>query len=145
MLRICSGWVAAFKSPTKVPTPATRASTPERMSSRSARFAVMRDTLNLRTSSCSEGTRSPDGNLQRFFRGAFVLSVRNGAPIVPVIIDGTGDILGKGSVRIVPRPVRVRVLPPIDPASVGGDDRRLRTVVHARMEAELLAMRGGGR
>ena len=89
-----------------------------------------------------EGTRSPDGNLQRFFRGAFVLSVRNGAPIVPVVIDGTAEILGKGSARIVPRPVRVRVLPPGDPASVGGDDRKLRAVVHAQMEAELGAMRG---
>lgn len=88
-----------------------------------------------------EGTRSPDGNLQRFFRGAFVLSVRNGAPVVPVVIDGTGEILGKGSAHIVPRPVRVRVLAPIDPASVGGDDCRLRAVVHARMEAELAAMR----
>ena len=91
-----------------------------------------------------EGTRSPDGNLQRFFRGAFVLSVRNAAPIVPVVIDGTGEILGKGSVRITPRPVRVRVLPPVDPASAGGDDRRLRAMVHAQMEAELMAMRARG-
>jgi 1-acyl-sn-glycerol-3-phosphate acyltransferase len=89
-----------------------------------------------------EGTRSPDGNLQSFFRGAFVLSTRNKAPIVPVVIEGTGDILGKGSTRIVPRPVLVRVLPPVDPASVSYDDRRLREVVHAQMAAELARMRG---
>lgn len=91
-----------------------------------------------------EGTRSPDGNLQRFFRGAFVLGARNRVPVVPVVIDGTAEILGKGSARIIPRPVRVRVLPPVDPASVDFDDRRLRDVVHERMEAELQWMRGKG-
>ena len=89
-----------------------------------------------------EGTRSPDGNLQSFFRGAFVLSTRNEAPIVPVVIDGTAEILGKGSKRIVPRPVLVRVLPPVDPASVAYDDRRLRDLVHEQMTAELARMRG---
>jgi 1-acyl-sn-glycerol-3-phosphate acyltransferase len=89
-----------------------------------------------------EGTRSPDGSLQRFFRGAFALSTRNRVPVVPVVIDGTAQILGKGSARVVPRPVRVRVLPAVDPASVDGDDRRLREVVHRRMEEELAGMRG---
>ncbi len=91
-----------------------------------------------------EGTRSPDGNLQSFFRGAFVLSARNKAPVVPVVIDGTGEILGKGSTRIVPRPVRVSVLAPVDPASVAFDDRRLSEVVHDQMEAELARLRGRG-
>jgi len=90
-----------------------------------------------------EGTRSPDGSLQRFFRGAFVLSARNEAPVVPVVIDGTGEILGKGSARIVPRLVRVTVLPPVDPASVGNDDRKLSALVHAQMEAELARLRRG--
>ena len=92
-----------------------------------------------------EGTRSPDGNLQRFFRGAFVLSARNKAPIVPVVIDGTAEILGKGSTRIVPRPVRVTVLPPIDPESAGNDDKKLREMVHDAMAAELAKLRGGAR
>src|SRR5262249_54016623 len=91
-----------------------------------------------------EGTRSPDGSLQRFFRGAFALSTRRRAPIVPVVIDGTAQILGKGSARVVPRPVRVRVLPAVDPANVDGDDRRLREVVHQQMAAELARMRGPG-
>jgi 1-acyl-sn-glycerol-3-phosphate acyltransferase len=89
-----------------------------------------------------EGTRSPDGNLQSFYRGAFVLSTRNKAPIVPVLIEGTGQILGKGRFRICPHPVTVRVLPPVDPAVVGGDDRRLRDLVHQQMEAEQRRMRG---
>jgi 1-acyl-sn-glycerol-3-phosphate acyltransferase len=89
-----------------------------------------------------EGTRSPDGNLQTFFRGAFVLAVRNKVPIVPVIIEGTGEILGKGSTKISPRPVLVRVMEPIDPGSVDYDDRRLRDRVHEVMEQELAKIRG---
>lgn len=92
-----------------------------------------------------EGTRSLDGNLQRFFRGAFLLSVRRKVPIVPVIIEGTGEILGKGSTRISPRQVQVRLLAPVDPASVDYDDRRLRSVVHAQMEAELARLRAAHR
>jgi 1-acyl-sn-glycerol-3-phosphate acyltransferase len=89
-----------------------------------------------------EGTRSPDGELQSFHRGAFVLAARNDVPILPVVIEGTGRILGKGSRRIVPVPVTVRVLPPISPASVGGDDRKLRDLVHDAMAAELAKIRG---
>lgn len=89
-----------------------------------------------------EGTRSPDGEIQRFFRGAFVLAARNDVPIVPVVVEGTGRILGKGSRRLVPAPVTVRILPPISPASVGGDDRKLRDMVHEVMTAELAKIRG---
>jgi len=43
-----------------------------------------------------EGGRSPDGWGQDFKGGAAYLSNRTGAPIVPVFIDGTGSIFGKG-------------------------------------------------
>jgi 1-acyl-sn-glycerol-3-phosphate acyltransferase len=89
-----------------------------------------------------EGTRSPDRKLQPFHRGAFALACRTGAPIVPVMIEGTGEILGKGSFHIAPRPVVIRVLDPIDPAEAGGDSKRLRALVHARMLEEQGRMRG---
>lgn len=40
-----------------------------------------------------EGTRSPDGNLGTFRRGAVALAVRSGTPIVPVALVGTAAIL----------------------------------------------------
>jgi 1-acyl-sn-glycerol-3-phosphate acyltransferase len=46
-----------------------------------------------------EGGRSPDGWGQPFKGGAAFLAERTGAPIVPVHIDGTGAILGKGMNR----------------------------------------------
>lgn len=46
-----------------------------------------------------EGGRSPDGWGQEFKGGAAYLSIRTGAPVVPVFIDGTGALFGKGMKR----------------------------------------------
>jgi 1-acyl-sn-glycerol-3-phosphate acyltransferase len=89
-----------------------------------------------------EGTRSPDGNLIHFFPGAFRLAVRFGVPIVPVVVEGTGDILPKGQLFIRPRPVLLRVLDPVWPESVDNDYRRLLEVVRTRMQHELDEIRG---
>jgi len=54
-----------------------------------------------------EGGRSPDGWGQEHRGGAAYLSVRCGAPVVPVHLEGTGRVLGRGDKR--PRPARTRV------------------------------------
>ncbi|MGA1051609.1 MAG: lysophospholipid acyltransferase family protein, partial [Ilumatobacteraceae bacterium] len=55
-----------------------------------------------------EGGRSPDGWGQDFKGGAAYLSSRTGAPVIPVFIDGTGAIFGKGMKR--PKPGRSKVV-----------------------------------
>jgi 1-acyl-sn-glycerol-3-phosphate acyltransferase len=55
-----------------------------------------------------EGGRSPDGWGQDFKAGAAFLSLKTGAPVVPVFIDGTGSIFGKGMKR--PKRGNVRVI-----------------------------------
>jgi 1-acyl-sn-glycerol-3-phosphate acyltransferase len=77
-----------------------------------------------------EGGRSPDGWGQDFKGGAAYLSVRSGAPVVPVFIDGTGAIFGKGMKR--PKPGRTKVVfgAPLRPA----DDENTRRY-NARIEA----------
>ena len=55
-----------------------------------------------------EGGRSPDGWGQEFKGGAAYLSGRTGAPVVPVFIDGTGAIYGKGMKR--PKPGSTKVV-----------------------------------
>jgi 1-acyl-sn-glycerol-3-phosphate acyltransferase len=55
-----------------------------------------------------EGGRSPDGWGQDWKGGAAYLSSRTGAPVIPVFVDGTGAIFGKGMRR--PRPGRTRVV-----------------------------------
>ncbi|MDW3213821.1 MAG: lysophospholipid acyltransferase family protein [Ilumatobacteraceae bacterium] len=77
-----------------------------------------------------EGGRSPDGWGQEFKGGAAYLSSRTGAPVVPVFIDGTGAIFGKGMKR--PKPGRTKVIfgAPLRPAE-GENTRRF----NARIEA----------
>jgi 1-acyl-sn-glycerol-3-phosphate acyltransferase len=43
-----------------------------------------------------EGTRSRDGKLQAFRRGGFFLALEGRAPIIPVTIKGTFDLMPKG-------------------------------------------------
>lgn len=55
-----------------------------------------------------EGGRSPDGWGQEFKGGAAYVSSRTGAAVVPVFIDGTGSIYGKGMRR--PKPGATKVV-----------------------------------
>jgi 1-acyl-sn-glycerol-3-phosphate acyltransferase len=60
-----------------------------------------------------EGTRSPDGRLGRFKKGAFVLAINNGVPVIPVGISGSRAVMPKGSFRIRPGEIRIRVGEPV--------------------------------
>ncbi len=56
-----------------------------------------------------EGTRSADGEIHEFKSGAGFLALRSHCDVLPVLIRGTHDVMGKGS--LVPRrhPVEVRI------------------------------------
>ncbi len=68
-----------------------------------------------------EGTFHPEPGLARFHGGAFAAAARAGAPVAPVAIRGTRQVLGGG--RILPRwgRIEVEVLEPL-PARTGGGD-----------------------
>jgi 1-acyl-sn-glycerol-3-phosphate acyltransferase/long-chain acyl-CoA synthetase len=55
-----------------------------------------------------EGTRSVTGDLLPFKRGAALLGVALGLPVVPAYIEGARDALPKGSWMPRPRPIRVQ-------------------------------------
>ena len=63
-----------------------------------------------------EGTRSRDGLLSTFKKGPFYLAQQTGAPIIPIAISGTQDMMRKGSMAITPGIARVQLLEAIDPA-----------------------------
>ena len=60
-----------------------------------------------------EGTRSVDGKLQRFRRGGFFLAIAGGAPIVPVTIRGTFELMPKGRFGAKRGTVSVVFHPPV--------------------------------
>lgn len=61
-----------------------------------------------------EGTRSKTGELRPFKPGAFELALRTGAPILPILVDGTFTALPKHGFRIGRAQLHVEVLPPIE-------------------------------
>lgn len=83
-----------------------------------------------------EGTRSPDGRLLPFKKGAFFLAEATGAPIIPVVISGTERMMPKGTVRITPGEAYLRFLPPIRPQDATSREDLMERV-RAAMEAEL--------
>lgn len=70
-----------------------------------------------------EGTRSPDGRLYSFKKGAFVLALKAGVPVVPVGISGSREVMPKGSFRVRGGEIRIRVGEPIQVAGYSEGDR----------------------
>jgi 1-acyl-sn-glycerol-3-phosphate acyltransferase len=56
-----------------------------------------------------EGTRSPDGRLQAFKKGVFVMAIKAGAPIVPISVSGSIKIMRKGEMSMHPGTVRITI------------------------------------
>jgi len=86
-----------------------------------------------------EGTRSPDGRLGEFRKGAFVLALKTEVPILPVGISGSRGVMPKGSFRTRRGEVRIRIgeLIPTTGADLPDRDgllRRARGAVLALME-----------
>jgi putative phosphoserine phosphatase/1-acylglycerol-3-phosphate O-acyltransferase len=73
-----------------------------------------------------EGTRSKDGKLGDFKRGAFHLAMQAGVPIVPIVIHNAVDALPNKSMVVRPAEVKVTVLEPIETS-----DWKLRNVAPA--------------
>ena len=87
-----------------------------------------------------EGTRSPDGNLLPFRKGAFFLAAETGAPMVPIIIRGTAAMMRKGSLKLYPKAgageAVVEFLPVLRPQNYAGKEE-LMNAVRSAMETAL--------
>ncbi|MDE3057270.1 MAG: 1-acyl-sn-glycerol-3-phosphate acyltransferase [Bacteroidota bacterium] len=66
----------------------------------------------------AEGTRTRDGKLLSFKRGAFTLAAKSGVPIVPIAINGSFKILPKHSIDIRPSPIELVVEKPIETTNI---------------------------
>lgn len=67
----------------------------------------------------AEGTRSLDGRLLPFKKGAFRIAAGQQLPVLPVTLIGTAEVLPAKTLRLFPGRVRVLVHPLIEP---GADD-----------------------
>ena len=85
-----------------------------------------------------EGPRSPDGRMQRFKKGSFVMAIEAGIPIVPVACSGAHRIMKKKSLIIHPGKVTVRFGKPIDVSGYTVEQRNaLAEKVHDAIAAQL--------
>lgn len=83
-----------------------------------------------------EGTRGTEYPIRRFKKGPFVLAIKAAAPIVPVVVYGTLEILPKGKLLMHPGVVDVYLLDQVPTAGLDYDCRdQLSSTVHDRMEA----------
>lgn len=90
-----------------------------------------------------EGTRSATGDLQELQRGAAMLALRSGAPVIPMVILGAHEALAGG--RKLPRrgPLTVRVGPPLHLQNAASDSNAI-TEASERIHQAMAALYPNG-
>jgi 1-acyl-sn-glycerol-3-phosphate acyltransferase len=82
-----------------------------------------------------EGTRTVDGSLLPFKRGAFMLAGKAGVPIVPFTINGSREINPRNKLELYPGTIRVSFSAPI--ATDGVPEAELMAQVREAIAAKL--------
>ncbi len=92
-----------------------------------------------------EGTRSLDGEIGFYKRGAFLLAMEAAVPILPVLIDGTAGILPKHGLKFGSGyNVLIKVMDPVNPDQFDTDNPDLLAMkISNMMKSELSALRHG--
>lgn len=92
--------------------------------SRADALAEIHDRLdkNVTVMILPEGTRSPDGTLQRFRNGAFRVAVERQLPILPIAVAGTRNAMAKHSGLFNRAHAIARVLEPVETAGLTLDE-----------------------
>ena len=69
-----------------------------------------------------EGTRSADGKIKRFHKGAFYLAEKLGLDLLPILIHGTGHTMTKGDFLLKNGVITIQYLPRITPSDLSFGD-----------------------
>ena len=92
-----------------------------------------------------EGTRSPNGRLQKFKKGAAVMAINAGVPIVPVACSGAYRLMKKSSLVIRPGKILVEFLEPIDTSAFSLETRdALNNLMHDALAAATTYLQEAG-
>ena len=78
-----------------------------------------------------EGTRSRDGSLGKFKRGSLMAALKSGAPVMPIAIDGSYNIMPKGTYLLNPSRIRLSVGKPIYITNENEYDKKVEEVREA--------------
>ena len=86
-----------------------------------------------------EGTRSLDGRLLSFKKGAFRLAIDQELPLLPVTLVGTRNVLPAKSLRLFPGPIKMVIHPAIDSNGKSAEQllEETRAAITAGMPPEL--------
>jgi len=81
-----------------------------------------------------EGTRSPDGKILPFKKGAFHVAYQSQVPIVPVAVQGAFERMTKNEWIARPGKIHIRVLPPMAPPAPESDPEKAQQQVRTWTE-----------
>ncbi len=86
-----------------------------------------------------EGTRTPDGMVQPFKKGALLLAAKAKVPVVPITIKGSFEVQSKNSLKIKPGPLELIISPPIATEDMKSRDiealtRRIHDIIAANLK-----------
>ncbi len=85
-----------------------------------------------------EGTRTADGNVQPFKKGALLLAAKARVPVVPITIKGSFQVQSKDSLKIHSGPLELVISPPLDTTGMKSKDIEVLTEkIHATIAMNL--------
>lgn len=84
-----------------------------------------------------EGSRTWDGRLRPFKRGAFMLAGEFRLPVVPVTIDGAFERMPRTTYSVTPGTINLTIHKPIYPGERGFNTRELMAQTRAEIESAL--------
>ena len=78
-----------------------------------------------------EGTRTEDGEVGRFKRGAFQIALDLGLPVIPLSLSGCFEVMPKGQYYVNRHPVHMHIGEPIDLKQYDDPDQAIDAVRNA--------------
>lgn len=84
-----------------------------------------------------EGSRSWDGKMIPFKRGAFMLAAEFKLPVVPLTIDGSFKAMPRNTYNMTPTTIRLTIHKPIYPGEKGFNTKKLLAQCYEEIESAL--------
>ena len=84
-----------------------------------------------------EGTRTQNGELRPFKKGAFVTAMQAGVDLIPIAIEGARDVYGAQGLGVIPGVVKVKYGNPIKTEGLNYKNNEDREMLTAKGESEI--------